>query len=357
MNIDSFVRSLCANAKYSGRYKRCKRYLSVLFQIRLYTNGVYPSPEEVFTPRFLSGLQDHLIEREFLRNSISTNMNRLRAIHREAVKAGLLEDDPDLFDDVFTGTDPTSKRALTAEELARMYIADLSKTPHLQECRELFMLGFSLQGAAFYDMARLLKTDMVGDMITYRRSKTGVLVQVYVDEETRELLEKYRSTSDESPYLLNLITKLGEAGYKEYDTVLRRHNRRLKTLAKRLDLPEDLSSHSARHTWATLAHLNGAEIAVISQAMGHKTEEITHVYLSGMPREKFKEVNRIVHRAFTRPIREGRVQSIVVEPATRGGRKVLKEDAVKPEVKALPHSHTSRGVGDKGGDKQKTSVF
>jgi integrase len=252
-------------------------------------------------------------------------MNRLRAIRREAVKAGLLEDDPGLFDDVFTGTDPTPKRALTAEEVAILYVADLSKTPHLQECRDLFILCLCLQGMAFCDLARLLKTDLVGNTITYRRSKTGGLVQVTVDKKTRKLLEKYMSASDESPYLLTLLTKQDEEGRKEYNTVLRRHNRRLKTLAERLGLPEDLSSYSARHTWATLAHLNGAKIAVISQAMGHKTEEITHVYLSGFPQDKLEEANRIVFKAFTRPIQEGRVQSVVVEPATRGGRNTAKK--------------------------------
>ena len=45
-----------------------------------------------------------------------------------------------------------------------------------------------------------------------------------------------------------------------------------------LGLDKPLSSYVARHTWATQAKRQGVSLSVISEAMGHTSENTTRIY-------------------------------------------------------------------------------
>ena len=55
-----------------------------------------------------------------------------------------------------------------------------------------------------------------------------------------------------------------------------------------------MSSHVARHSWATLARESGAPVAVISEGLGHTSEKTTQIYLKEFDRQIVDRVNRIV---------------------------------------------------------------
>ena len=59
----------------------------------------------------------------------------------------------------------------------------------------------------------------------------------------------------------------------------------LKDIGKIIGLEKHISFHSARHTFATTLRMSGAGTAVISQAMGHKSEAVTAVYLDSFASE------------------------------------------------------------------------
>ena len=55
-----------------------------------------------------------------------------------------------------------------------------------------------------------------------------------------------------------------------------------------------MSSHQARHSWATTAKEEGVALAMISEGLGHSSEKVTHVYLASFNNNAMSKANRKV---------------------------------------------------------------
>lgn len=97
---------------------------------------------------------------------------------------------------------------------------------------------FLLRGLPFVDLAYLRKNDLQGNVITYRRRKTGRSLSVTLTPEAMSLLQKHMNRNSESPYLFPILrSKEGtEEAYREYQLALRNFNHQLASLGKCWDL-------------------------------------------------------------------------------------------------------------------------
>ena len=104
---------------------------------------------------------------------------------------------------------------------------------------------FLLRGIPFVDLAYLKKHDIDGNVMTYRRRKTGRLLTVTLVPEAMKLIKRYMNTDPASPYLFSLITsgEGTEAAYKEYQLALRNFNYQLMILKQVLGLTSEVSSY------------------------------------------------------------------------------------------------------------------
>jgi integrase len=294
----AFLSELLGDLQSQGRTGTRNNYSSVSRSVLGFSGNADLTLKEPFTKDFLYRYQKYLQDRGCCYNTISSYMRVLRAICNKARKRGLISVESDLFENLFTGSEPTRKRALQGEAILDLNEVDLEDHPHLTTSRELFILLFHLQGMSYVDLAHLrksdLKSDPEGDYITYRRRKTGGLIPVKILPAARELLERHLSTDEHSPYLLSILTPDGRDLTKQYRAALRRFNRHLKTLGELIGIKENLTSYVARHSWATAAYHIGVPTAVISEAMGHKTEEVTRVYLASFDTGMLDYANRMV---------------------------------------------------------------
>lgn len=297
----------------TGHYRKSRSYVSLLNSV----TGFCPDPRlslaAVFTRSFLRDYEVHLCHRGCHPNTISFYMGVLRSIYDEAVSAGYLPFTPNLFVDVFTGTVPTVKRAVAPQVIARILTADLSGVPRLEPCRDYLLLSLHLQGMSFIDLAHLRKCDIQGGVISYRRRKTGTLVQVPLLPEAQAILDKYANRVEDSPYLLSLVTLTGADGYRQYQSALHRQNAHLKEFAAYLGIKENLTTYTSRHTWATVAYHNGTEVGVVSQGMGHGAEGTTRIYLSSFAHDRLLVANYVVLGAILRPVLEGEIKDVSLE--------------------------------------------
>ncbi len=109
-----------------------------------------------------------------------------------------------------------------------------------------------------------------------------------------------KGTDPASPYLFSLIaSKEGtEEAYREYQLALRYFNSQLVILKGVLGLTADLSSYTARHTWATMAYYSEVHPGIISEAMGHSSITVTETYLKPFKNKKIDEANATVLSPF-----------------------------------------------------------
>ena len=237
----------------------------------------------------LKRYEDYLLEKQLSWNTISTYMRMLRATYNRAVQRGVMKYIPGLFKGVYTGVQSPTKRALPPHVMARLIDRENFR---LFPNGEWFALMFLLRGIPFVDLAHLRKCDLNGGVITYHRHKTRKGLSVSIPSEAMEIIRR-KMDNTSSPYLFPILngTASGKEAYKNYQSALRKFNRCLSMIAKKMELNVKLSSYVARHTWATTAYHQKMPVGIISGALGHSSIKVTEAYLKPFDNNELGEAN------------------------------------------------------------------
>ena len=222
-------------------------------------------------------------------NTVSFYMRSLKAVYNRAVEDGLTEQRHP-FKSVYTGVEKTLKRAISLNDLKHIKGLDLSLKPNLDFARDMFLFCFYTRGMSFIDMAYLRKKDLQNGILSYRRRKTGQQLFIKWERCMQEIVDKY--PINETEYLLPIITKRDEDYRKQYTNELHRVNHLLKKIGKQLDLPILLTMYVGRHSWASIAKSRNVPISVISEGMGHDSENTTQIYLASLDTSVVDKANK-----------------------------------------------------------------
>ena len=149
----------------------------------------------------------------------------------------------------------------------------------IETARDLFVFACHT-GAAYCDLMALKKSHLVRDdegslWLKFNRQKTGVLCRIKLLPEATRIIEKYRSNERET-----LLPFIGYATYQSY----------LKALCLRAGIAFPFTTHTARHTFATLITLErGVPIETVSKMLGHSNVSMTERYAKVTPQKLFEE--------------------------------------------------------------------
>ncbi len=223
-------------------------------------------------------------------NTTSFYMRILRAVYNKAVQRELCTDRHP-FRTVFTGMEKTRKRALSVREIKRIHSLELSSFPQLEFARDLFFFLFYCRGMSFVDAAYLKKSDIRCGILTYRRKKTYQLLHIRVLPEMRRIIKRY--TKLDSIFLFPFIYPLGDER-KQYETALHRINRSLRIIGMMAGLKIPLTTYVSRHSWATIARGKHVPLPIISEALGHDSENTTQIYLASIDSSMIDRANKLV---------------------------------------------------------------
>lgn len=293
--IYTFAQSAIEEAQNAGRYGTANLYTSAIKSFRKFT-GDRPLTFKEPTPGLIKKYEESLLQKGRRHNTISAYMRMLRSIFNQAYVQGIPDatSADELFRFVFTGYEPTTKRAISPALIRRLSQLKLEQHPHLCFSRDLFLLSFYLRGIPFVDLVYLRKTDMRHNTIYYYRHKTRQQLSVYIEPYAADILRRYTNKHSQSPYLLPILSSTSSEGYRQYKSALRLYNQHLHQLSKMLHLNVPLTSYVARHSWATTAKEEGVAIAMISEGLGHSSEKVTNVYLASFNNNAMSKANRKV---------------------------------------------------------------
>ena len=225
-------------------------------------------------------------------NTVSFYMRILRAVYNRAVEKELVEQKHP-FKHVYTGIDKTVKRAVSLKAIKRIKELDLTLKPHLDYARDMFLFSFYTRGMSFIDMAYLKKSDLKNGVITYRRKKTSQQLSIKWEKCMAEIVTKYKDRSA-TQYLLPIITSPLLDERKQYRNAIYRVNTALKEVARLANLSIPLTMYCARHGWASVAKSKNIPISVISEGMGHDSEETTRIYLASLDSNVIDKANSLI---------------------------------------------------------------
>lgn len=279
--------------KKNGQKRTAANYAGALRMFRRFRQDRDVSPEEI-SGKLIKELELYLKQKDNSLNTISYYMRILQAAYNYAVEKCWVKKNDCPFKNVFTGEEKTAKRAVDRKVVLRLEDLNLIRRPVLDLSRDVFMFSLYTRGMAFIDIACLKKENLKGDVLEYKRHKTGQLIQMKLPECAAALIEKYGLIMEDTDYLFPLLYHPGRKKYCSYDSALRLYNRRLKDISALMRLPEPLTSYVSRHTWATLAKYQGIATIIISDAMGHTSEDTTRIYLDRINNTVLDEANNAV---------------------------------------------------------------
>ena len=298
LNVLTFMKEVTDGLQMGGNFGTAHVYRSSLNAIITYCGGEDFTFNEI-TPEWLKGFEIHLRDRKCSWNTVSTYMRILRAVYNRAVDNNEAEYIPRLFRYVYTGTRAEHQRALETGDVEKIFAGLIllsGVNPAMQRARHFFILMFLMRGMPFVDLAYLRKSDLHGNVITYRRRKTGRPLSVTLTNEAMRIVRMYMNQDVHSPYLFSFLRSPEGTmeAYREYQLALRSFNRQLLILGELLGIPDRLSSYTARHTWATTAYYCEVHPGIISQAMGHSSITVTETYLKPFQNKKIDEANGLI---------------------------------------------------------------
>ncbi len=295
VNMFTFAESVISKMRMLGKIRTSETYASSLSSFKRFRGGRDLSLEDMDSDLIMH-YEAYLKERGLTQNSSSFYMRNLRAIYNRAVEKGLTQQKTP-FKHVYTGVDKTVKRGVPLKVVKRIREMDLSMNAALDFARDMFLFSFYTRGMSFIDMAFLHKKSLKGNMLTYRRRKTGQQLFIKWEKCMQEIVDKYDTST--SIYLLPIIYQNSSVDErKQYIYKAHNINRNLRIIARRLGLSSPLTMYVARHAWASIAKSKNVPISVISEGMGHDSEATTRIYLASLDTVVIDQANSLILQSF-----------------------------------------------------------
>ena len=251
--------------------------------------------------RWLRGYELYLRGRGNRPNTIGIRMRALRMLYNRAITDKVVKRDNYPFNDfkVSEFHEQTMKRAISKEDIKRIIDLDLRtvttcRSPYLQLGRDLFLFSYLSCGINLTDMVRIRYCDIFEGRLSYHRQKTGKLISFQLQPMALDIIAKYRKPDAAPndyvfPILDRRIHKTEVQKRDRIHKVMKATNRALRRIGEVLDIPIDLTTYVARHSYATVLKRSGVSTAIISESLGHSSEKVTQIYLDSFENSQIDE--------------------------------------------------------------------
>jgi len=226
------------------------------------------------TPEWLHKFRDYLKRQGLAPNSIATYLDTMKTALNKAVKAQIIAQNPFLFADRVQRK-RTQRTYLTVEEIRLL----VSTTCNQPEVRRAFLFA-CLTGLRISDVRSLRWKDIRADGLHIIQRKTGDYTHVPLSDQARELLgtpdnDQRRATVFALPFSDDMF------------------NRYLGKWSKAAGLDKHITSHVARHTFATMLVSEGVDLYAVQHLLGHRDVKVTQQYAKLVDRRKVEAINSL----------------------------------------------------------------
>lgn len=289
----SFTEKVIEELQEAKKYGNARVYDMMMKSIKNFTKGK-DFPMRQISYIWLKKYETWFFSKGNTSNGLSVNMRTLRALMNKAIKEKGLSAEYYPFKEYSIKREETVKRAISQMDIQKLKAVEPA-TERQKRAKDYFFISFYMMGASFVDIASLKVKNIIGGRIEYKRKKTGHLHNIPISAPLQGLFEKYMEGKGKEDYILDIIKSADpQQQIKNVHTELGRTNKALKEMAKACGIEANMSSYVSRHSYATIAKYMGVPTAVISEALGHATEEITQVYLDSFKNEVLDSYHNMI---------------------------------------------------------------
>lgn len=264
------------------RYNACKKHIEDYLLFRYRKKDI---PVEDVDHRFITGFDHYLrSEKDCAHNTAQKYIVNFKKIIRIAYANQWIEKDPFFH---WKGNWKSSEREYLTDAELRDFAEKEFDVPRLELVRDIFLFC-CYTGLAFADVKKLSADDIVINIngkkwIKTKRQKTKSLSSIPLLKIPEEILKKY----SDDPYV-----KAGKGVLPVLSN--QKSNAYLKEIADVCGIKKNLTTHLARHTFATTVTLSkGVPIESVGKMLGHRSLKTTQIYAKVLDEKVGKDMEII----------------------------------------------------------------
>ena len=224
-------------------------------------------------------------------NTLGTRFRHLRVIYNFAIEEKIVKSEYYPFNSfkVSKLSQTTAKRSIQKDEILSV-LNYQGQTPLECLAIDLFTFSYLAAGINFGDIARLTKDNILENRLIYIRKKTQKQIKVSLQEQAIKLIRKY--SMPDNPYLFPILSNFHKTEQQKVNRIhkiIAKVNKSLKEIGERLNIPIDLTTYVARHSFATVLKRSGVNTSLICEALGHSSERVTQIYLDSFGNDQMED--------------------------------------------------------------------
>lgn len=289
--VNDLYEDMIAEMKNKGQVGTAGVYRVSLNDIEGYRGRV---PLSSITPRWLEGLMGYQLDRGLSTTSIAIRHRALRAVLNEAIRRNLMrQSDYPFGRGKFEIQESVGRKlALTIEQIGQIARYD-DGNEATRMYRDYWLFIYLCNGINVSDFISLKYRDIVNNEIRFVRKKTAKTsrvrkeIVVVVTEQMQTIIDRWGNHPAPNAYIIPHLK--GNESPEEFRTMAqymtRFINKRMKRIGKELGFG-NVTTYTARHSFATVLKRAGANIAYISESLGHTDLKTTEHYLASFEREE-----------------------------------------------------------------------
>lgn len=160
--------------------------------------------------------------------------------------------------------------------------------------RDLWFFMYLCNGINVADLIKLKYKNIVDGEICFVRQKTELTtktrkeIRAIITPKIQAIIDKWGTPNCQADnYIFPYLTGVEDAEKKKNLTkdLTKRINKRMKVIGEALGI-DGISTYTARHSYATVLKRSGANIAYISESLGHNDLKTTESYLASFEKEE-----------------------------------------------------------------------
>ncbi|HLO42914.1 MAG TPA: tyrosine-type recombinase/integrase [Leadbetterella sp.] len=233
--------------------------------------------------------------------SVGINLRQLRSIFNLAKESGVTHHYPFGKGGFQIPAANNTKKSLSKPDIQKILAYQADSTNLEQRSHDLWVFSYLSNGMNLTDICLLKKDDFDdrNQTITFIRSKTKRTskkkqksITIYLEDQQLEILDRWKAKS--GPFLFEFLkTGMDATRIKSIvSQIIQVTNKHMREIGKKLGINNDITTYTARHSFATILLRSEVPITFISKSLGHASLQTTEAYLGSFEEEKVKEYMR-----------------------------------------------------------------
>ncbi len=246
------------------------------------------------TTDWLNRYEKFLLAEKKSYSTIGIHMRTLRAILNDARRIGIIKESAYPFgrDKYEVKASEGRKMALSLEQIGQIVRYD-DGSDATAKYRDYWLFLYLCNGINMADFVKLKYANIEDGEIYFVRQKTERTnrmrreIRAIVTPEMQAIIDRWGNAPAPDSYIFPVL-KGGEDAItvkKKTQYTTRAINKRMAEIGKQLGISH-ISTYTARHSYATVLKRSGANIAYISESLGHNSLQTTETYLASFEKEE-----------------------------------------------------------------------